>query len=538
MVSLPLSMALVFSSHLLAADVVQATDKGQLQGAAIFEHYGLNKDLPKLAMSSLLQGEHFVEHVKRSIKIGDTINESQAFLIKHTDDKGNINLRIKYDASKLDNDEDVIDEITHQARLEYRLRDYAQSYDKETVEAIEHDKQRVTINFDYSKYGLPQDIAYFRHLKVSIELQDGQPKTMKIFNDTPFKFGKYQIQQYRQLIHFTQQQNGEVIVTKKEIQATGSAANKPLHYTSTIDPVALYKKDAPTLVLNAERLREVSDPRMQEKRTQLNRMFPLMGDMVRRKGIDLPLPFGVSMTYRNQDMNIPFNDFTINGVRLNDIFSPEGSLGSVTAESISVRGDINILPFWNMFAYVGQIDVDAVVDAQYTGSVGNNLKDKLNDKLPGLGNKLCESVSALCQQSNFDIPLHLEYDLMGVGTTLSVGYKEFFGSVTGSYSQTRLKGTDDWSDGLWTVQPMLGYQFVEQRAQLFFGAEYQGLDPRLSGHVKLDELEFDYDVGVEIKKWAYMVGFNKQIGKNYNVSVLYNKGASRDALTLNVGYRF
>ncbi len=50
---------------------------------------------------------------------------------------------------------------------------------------------------------------------------------------------------------------------------------------------------------------------MQEASVKLDRVFPLMGDMVRRQGIDLPLPFGVSLAYRNQDMNIPFNDFTI-----------------------------------------------------------------------------------------------------------------------------------------------------------------------------------------------------------------------------------
>ena len=531
-----MSIALLYPSNALAAEQQLGTQPPQ--GVDIFQHYGLNKDLPKLAMSSLLQGEHFVEHVQRSIQIGDVKRESQAYLIKHTDQKGNIDLRIKYDPTLLDNDEDVIEEIKNQTRLEYRLRDYAQSYDAGTVQATEHKDNRVTISFDYSKYGLPQDIAYFRHLKVNIELYDGQPKHMEIINAKPFSYGKYKIQQYRQMIHFKRLQDGEVIITKKDIEASGTVGNQALQYNSRIEPVALYKKDAPTLVINSEKLREASDPRMQEERTQLNRMFPLMGDMVRRKGIDLPLPFGISVAYRNQDMNIPFNDFVINGVRLNDIFDPEGSMGSVTAESISVRGDINILPFWNLFAYVGQINVDAIVDAQYTGNVGNSLKNKLNDKLPGLGNKLCESASALCQQSNFDIPLHLEYDLVGVGTTLSVGYKEFFASLTGSYSQTRLKGSDNWGDGLITVQPMLGYQFIEQRAQFFIGAEYQGLDPRLAGTVKLDDLEFDYDIGVDINKWAYMVGFNKQIGKNYNLTVLYNKGESRDALTLNMGYRF
>lgn len=136
------------------------------------------------------------------------------------------------------------------------------------------------------------------------------------------------------------------------------------------------------------------------------------------------------------------------------------------------------------------------------------------------------------------MPIHLEYDLRGVGTTLSVGYKEFFASVTGTYSQTRLKGLDDWGDGIVTVQPMLGYQLVDYRTQFFVGAEYQGLDSRMDGRVKTGDIEFDYDIGVELNEWAFLTGFNKQIGKNYNLTMLYNKGETRDSLTLNLGYRF
>lgn len=85
---------------------------------------------------------------------------------------------------------------------------------------------------------------------------------------------------------------------------------------------------------------------------------------------------------------------------------------------------------------------------------------------------------------------------------------------------------------------MLGYQLADYRAQIFVGAEYQGLDNRMQGHVVAGDIEFDYDVGVDLNNWAYLVGFNKQFGKNYNLTVLYNKGETRNAFTLNFGYRF
>ncbi|EGR7976560.1 hypothetical protein M2H39_13125 [Vibrio vulnificus] len=508
------------------------------QGRELFDKYGISRDLPKLAISSLAQGEHLVEHVHRTVQIGNEARESSVFLVKNTDSKGNIDLRIKYNPNELDKNEKVLDEIEAFTRTEYRLRNYAESFDSSSVRAKEDKNGNVIVSFNYSKYGLPQDIAYFRFLSVDIQIVNGEPKRMVITNEKPFTHHIYNVDTYHQEIRFQKLDSGKLVIASKHTEIVGSSKKKPLKVVSTLKPVAIYEDDIGVQVLDEKHLNEVSDPRMQETGVKLDRTFPLMGDIVRRQGIDLPLPFGVSMAYRNQNMNIPFNDFVIDGVRLNDLFDPEDTVGIVNAESFSIRGDVNILPFWNVFGYVGKINVDANVDAAYTGEGGQYLKDKLNDRLPGLGDKFCDGLSALCNRGRVNVPIHLEYDLRGVGTTLSVGYREFFASVTGTYSQTRLKGLDDWGDGIYTVQPMLGYQLVDYRTQFFVGAEYQGLDSRMDGRVKTGDIEFDYDIGVELDEWAFLAGFNKQIGKNYNLTMLYNKGETRDSLTLNLGYRF
>ncbi|MFM2607652.1 hypothetical protein AAFX30_08505 [Vibrio chagasii] len=535
-----LASALLVTTPFYASATEEATTYSQSmeQGRALFDKYGISRDLPKLAISSLVQGEHLVEHAHRTIQIGDEVRDSSVYLIKNTDSKGNIDLRIKYNPQELDENEKLIDEIEEFTRTEYRLRNYAESFDLSSVKVNEKDNGDVTISFNYSKYGLPQDIAYFRFLNVDIELVGGTPKRMVITNDKPFNLGKSKVDTYYQVIDFQTLDSGKVVIERKTTNIEGTSKKKPMTMSTVTEPVAIYEDDNGVNVLHEERLEEVSDPRMQEASVKLDRVFPLMGDMVRRQGIDLPLPFGVSVAYRNQDMNLPMTDYVIGGMRLNDLFDPEDSVATVKAESLSIRGDMNILPFWNVFGYVGKVNVDANVDASYTGAAGEYLQDKLNNKLPGLGDKLCEGVSALCNSGRLNVPLHLEYDLRGAGTTLSVGYKEFFASVTGTYSQTRLKGMDDWGDGIVTVQPMLGYQLVDYRAQFFVGAEYQGLDSRMQGTVKTDDIEFDYDVGVDINQWALLTGFNKQIGKHYNMTLLYNKGETRSAVTLNLGYRF
>ncbi|MGC9401576.1 hypothetical protein ACP43V_03935 [Vibrio genomosp. F10 str. 9ZC157] len=535
-----------FSSNAFSADTLNDTHlevNGLSEGEQIFQQYGIDDDLPKLGLSSLVQGEHLVEHATRFVQVGNEVSELSVFLIKNTDTKGNIDLRVKYNADELANEKNMINEIENYTRTEYRLRNYAQSYDPKSVRATERDDGVVEVKFNYSKYGLPQDIAYFRFLTVTIEVKDSKPLKMTITNSKPFQYGKYAVDSYQQTITFAELASGKVIIAKKDIEATGSLKNKSVKMHSTTEPVAFYEDDLGVSVLNEARLAEVSDPRVREVQVKLDSVFPLMGDMVRRQGIDIPLPYGVSVAYRNQNMDFGFTDFNVMGTDLNDLFDATESIGSVKAESLSIRGDVNILPFWNVFGVVGKVNVDANVDAQYTGGIGQGIKDKLNDKWSGLGDAFCdiESIGALCNSGRVNVPLHLEYDVMGVGTTLSVGYREFFASVTGTYTATRLKGSDNWGEPIATIQPMLGYQLVDYRAQIFVGAEYQGLKSYMDG--TLDGIEiggktFNYHIGVDMEPWAYLVGFNKQIGKHYNLTFLYNTGETRSAATLNLGYRF
>lgn len=523
--------------NVTASEVVIMEGESLKKSEEILAQYGITKELPKLGISSLVQGEHLVEHIHRTITIAGETEDIDAYLIKRTDEKNNIDLRIKYNTQHVEGKPNLLKEIERSTRIQYRLRNWAQSYDPASVK-VTNNNGVLEVNFNYSKYGLPQDIAYFRFLKVKVLVIDGQPQNMTITNNKAFKMDGYNVDSYVQKITFDKLSSGNLIIKEKAINIIGYKGKKPVTITENITPVAFYNDNQDVEILDNKRLSEVSDPRYIEDKVDINRTFPLMGDMVRQQGIDLPLPFGLSMTYRNQDMSIPTNDFIIGGIRLNDFFDPNDTFANVNAEALTIRGDVNILPFWNAFGYLGKVNVDANVDASYTGEAGQLIKDKLNNKHNGLGDAFCDQVSLLCQKGRLNVPLHLEYDLVGVGTTLSMGYKEFFASVTGSYSMTKMKGATNWGDGLVTVQPMLGYQLADYRTQIFVGAEYQGLKNRMQGTVITDDISFDYDVGVDLNSWAYLIGVNKQIGKNYNLSVLYNKGETRNSTTLNLGYRF
>ncbi|MCL1067411.1 hypothetical protein L2735_11410 [Shewanella olleyana] len=525
----------------------------------IFEKYGIPKELPKFGLSSLTQGDHIVEHVKKTNTIAGEETTSSFYLVQTTDTKGNVDIRIKYFPSdikavdgqpSLAEDGGTVDSIEYLTKTEYKLRQYAESYDKSSVTAEELGGGKVIVRFNYSKYALPQDIAYFRFMQVEIVVIDRNPISMKITNSAPFDYGEHKIERYTQKMKFERLDNGQLVIKKKTILGEGTAKGEPSSLLVEIEPVAFYDNELGTIVRNPDLLAKVSDPRIREERVEVDSVFPLMGDLVRRQGIDIPMPYGISVAYRNQNMDVDFTDFNLGlgalgFVNLDKDFDPSQSVASVQAESFSLRGDVFILPFWNVYGLLGKIKVRADVDAQYTAETMNEIKNSLNNRVPGLGNSLCKTLSdnnlPFCSSGKLRVPLSLNYDMVGVGTTLAVGYKEFFATINATFTQTKLEGNDSWSDGLVVVQPMLGYQLVDYRAQLLFGAEYQGLDATMSGSLGyVDSLQgdFDYDVGIDINQWAYLVGFNKQIGRHYTISALYNFGETRDAFTVSFGYRF
>nr|PMK26991.1 hypothetical protein BCU05_21540 [Vibrio sp. 10N.261.54.C3] len=544
----------LFSFILILSNIANAKE------ASIFEQYGIPEHLPKYGISTLSQGDHIVEHVRKVTSINEEASSSSFYLVQTTDLKGNIDLRIKYfqdQISQIDGepslseDGGAIDSIEYLTKTEYRLRAYSDSYDRSSVTVEELDERRAIVRFNYSKYQLPQDVAYFRFMRVEISVEDRKPVKMVITNSQPFTYGTYRIEDYRQEILISERYNGQFYVKSKTIVANGVTRKKEkLTLSLLMTPVAFYDDVDGVEVLDSEKLEEASDPRIREEKVEVSSFFPLMGDLVRRQGIDIPLPYGFSVAYRNQDMDLGFQSFNLGlgalGLQnLDKDFEPTETFAKVNAESFSIRGDVYILPFWNVYALAGKIKVKATIDAQYTSESLNEVKDSLNGIDPGLGDALCSALSneglPLCSPGRLKLPLSLDYDLLGVGTTLAVGYKEFFATLNMTASQTRLEGSSSWGDTLFVAQPMVGYQLVDYRAQLLIGAEYQGLDSTLSGNLGyVDALqgEFTYDVDVSLNQWAYLIGFNKQIGKHYNITALYNKGETREAYTVSLGYRW
>ena len=509
----------------------------------LFDRYGLSDDIAKLGISSLTHGENILQHVERILTLDGEIKRSEVFLIQSTDAKGIIDLRVKYRPRDLEEDHDFIDRLEKLTKTEYLLKSYSKSYDRKSVEVFEQSNGDVEIHFDYAAYQLPQTIAYFRFMKVVLTVRDGRPVQMIISSSKPFDYENgFKAEEYTQVVTFGLLSNGKTIVREKQIVAKGVRKGKPARLETRIKTIAFYEDDEETIILDQDLVARASDPRLREEKIELTRPLPLMADMVRRRGIDVPLPYGVALSYRNQTMDLGFTGFNIMDVNLDEFFDPGESIGNIRAQSATLRGTVTVLPFWSVFGLAGKIDVDAEVDAQYTGAI----EDLLVERFGRLGAAaICRAAVAagldICSPGRVLVPIKLNYNMLGLGTTLSVGYRQFFASCTGSYTRTTREGSINWNDGVATLQPMVGYQFLQYRAQLLVGAEYQGLKYSMSGNLgyipEIDR-EFTYDVGVELNRWAFLAGFNKQVGKHFNITGFYNRGETRESFTVNVGYNW
>ncbi|MFA0424218.1 hypothetical protein AB4562_19700, partial [Vibrio sp. 10N.222.54.A1] len=72
-----LASALLLTTPIFAsAEETKTYSEVMKQGRVVFDKYGISRDLPKLAISSLVQGEHLVEHAHRTLQVGDQVRDS------------------------------------------------------------------------------------------------------------------------------------------------------------------------------------------------------------------------------------------------------------------------------------------------------------------------------------------------------------------------------------------------------------------------------------------------------------------------------
>lgn len=270
--------------------------------------------------------------------------------------------------------------------------------------------------------------------------------------------------------------------------------------------------------------------------------LPFLAQKVIDKGYDLPLPYGIGLTYANVDQSqlLESLEVGINGREVIpfDFVSFDDAVSD--SRSFSLKADTWLFPFMNVYAMVGRLDGNATMDVLLDG---NGMLDHLDISCTGLPpNPLCP----LLEDQNFVLPIKTNFEgtTYGLGVTLAAGWKGWFVAIPFNATYADMDGSS--TDGLnYTVTPRFGRSFNLGRKgvlSLFVGGNYLDSNLTVDGIFETPDatLSFDYIIDQENKdKWNVLLGFNWDINKRISWSAEYNGFiGSRNAVISSFNWRF
>jgi hypothetical protein len=134
--------------------------------------------------------------------------------------------------------------------------------------------------------------------------------------------------------------------------------------------------------------------------------LPLLAEEARKRGVELPLPFGVSLVYYHLDRAIEVTDVRIgrNGGPPQSVTEVAQFSSGSRVNNVNVKLDVWILPFLNLYGLVGWFQNESTTNV------------RVSFEGP-LGTPVARSLS---------VPTTIDGSVGGLGATLATGYPPFF----------------------------------------------------------------------------------------------------------------
>ena len=414
--------------------------------------------------------------------------------------------------------------LENNMRLQHLIRTMDVQYDRESLEVESKDGSKAVILFRYSRFALPQEVAWMRHLQGRIWTDGDRVERIRLELDEgqTYFHERMRVREFETDANFVRLSNGRDVLRDSESTIVGTpffGAGRETTITVSTTTISFSGSDGEDLTPGGIAAPSGVDPANFDNtvRVNLDRTWPIWGRGARKAGFEVPKPFGAGFLYTDLTTRMDFNSFEINGESqaIEAIFEPNGSGIDVDATSPMIRLDWFPLPFVNVMALVGKAEADGVLLIRTTDLA----------QLIGLPEVITETID-------------LTTDMVGVGVTLAAGYKNFFGNITAQVSNSRTEGAGTDSD-IVTTTAMVGYFFPRYRMRVMLGAEYFDIENKMKGSIPLpDGNTLDFNIGVETEEWAGRVGVYKEIGSSFEASAMYTFGDDRDGFTLLFGYRF
>jgi len=246
---------------------------------------------------------------------------------------------------------------------------------------------------------------------------------------------------------------------------------------------------------------------------------------VKPQGYELPKTYGLGFAAHYQKTEIDMQGFKIGGIDITENVPLIDPLGSDIDSDIltgQFRADIWILPFLNLSLLAGELETSSDVTLRFTPGFQKLVELKTGEKIP--------------EFVNFDTST--SGTSVGLGLMTGFQYEQLVFSLGVNYIESITDETNSEIEAL-LFMGMVGYDFGDIGLQALAGVQYLDTDRSIEGSIELengDPLVFEIDIGLE--ETTFILGFNKDIGRNWTLSSFLGANGTKSSLTMNFGYRW
>jgi hypothetical protein len=208
--------------------------------------------------------------------------------------------------------------------------------------------------------------------------------------------------------------------------------------------------------------------------------LPLLGDEARKRGYDVPLPFGFSPTYTYVQRDIKISDLRIglNGATPQSVIDFVDIGSHVKVNAGLGRFDAFIFPFLDVYGLVGYLSEETTTSGTAT------------IRLPG--------PIGLTRKISFSGVTPVEGFLTGLGVTAATGYKQFFAAFDANYSVSDLGFDDHFRALLLTMRTGWNGKIAHVPMRIWTGVQYWDTGSTAASTITLssgERLSFEADQG-------------------------------------------
>ena len=233
------------------------------------------------------------------------------------------------------------------------------------------------------------------------------------------------------------------------------------------------------------------------------RILPFLGEEARKRGYEIPEPFGIGLVYYKLKRDIEVTDVRVgrDGAPPTSV-SQWADLGSNSnVDNVNVKVDVFLFPFLNLYAIAGKIKNESFTTIDVT----------LPPLLPGGAGRTFQTT----------VPTGIEGTVKGVGTTLAGGVGSFFGALDVNWAKADLGFDERFKATVASARAGWNGSLGEHPFRAWVNATYWDTFAVAKGTVPNPDggtLTFAVEQGPK-KPWTYGVGFQYAPRKWFEIAV-------------------